>query len=430
MALTFKRDQIADLAINASKLDNSTITASQIALTGAFNFGSSSGFSVPTPTSTGHATTKGYVDSAIDGLGWKDSVRAATTVNGALSTAYASGQAIDGITLSTGDRILIKDQTASDDNGIYVVAASGAPVRSSDMNQDSEVRGAACFVREGTTQADTGWVCTVDTPVTIGTTALPFAQFSGGGSLVGGDGVIISGNTVSVDLKASGSGLDFAAGDLGIAAGGVTNAMLAGSIANAKLSNDAVTIAAGTALTGGGAVQLGSSVTLNVVDVGNAQIAANAGIADSKLATIAASNKVSGSAVQLADTNATLVNAGGAGGLEIKIGSTGGLQAVAAGLEAKLDGAGGLGSTASGLKVAASGVTNDMLAGSIADGKLSTIAASNKVSGSAVQLKALNKTIEDNTGLEIRFDSTGGLKAVAGGAAVKLDAGGGLSTVA
>lgn len=118
-----------------------------------------------------------YVDNLVNGLSWKNSVRVATTVNGTLATAFENGDTVDGVTLATGDRILIKNQTASENNGIYTVNASGAPTRAVDMDSALEFSGSAVFVREGTVNADTAWVETAEV-TTVGTDPVTFAQFS------------------------------------------------------------------------------------------------------------------------------------------------------------------------------------------------------------------------------------------------------------
>lgn len=135
------------------------------------------------PTSAQDAATKNYVDLAVQGITWKAPVRAATTTTGTLASAYANGSVIDGVTLATGDRILIKNQTTGTENGIYVVAASGAPTRATDADAGSELAQAATYVREGTTQADSAWVMTNDGTITIGTTSLTFVQFSQSGGV-------------------------------------------------------------------------------------------------------------------------------------------------------------------------------------------------------------------------------------------------------
>src|SRR3954447_7874218 len=97
---------------------------------------------VASPSSAADATNKSYVDNLITGLSWKLDVRAATTANGTLATAYANGQVVDGVTLATGDRILIKNQTTQTENGIYTVNASGAPTRATDADATSELNNA------------------------------------------------------------------------------------------------------------------------------------------------------------------------------------------------------------------------------------------------------------------------------------------------
>ena len=157
------------------------------------------------PTADADAANKGYVDGVAQGLDVKDSVVATTTANGTLSTAFANGQSIDGVTLQTGDRILIKNQTTASQNGIYNVTASGAPSRTTDMGTGSNAAGAFVFVEQGTVNAENGFTCTSDTgSAVVGTNNLTFAQFSGAGQIIAGDGLDKSGNTLSVDLKANG----------------------------------------------------------------------------------------------------------------------------------------------------------------------------------------------------------------------------------
>lgn len=145
------------------------------------------------------AVNKGQLDAAVVGYDWKPSVRVATTAQGAIASAYANAQVVDGVTLATNDRILIKDQTAGGENGIYTVNASGAPTRSTDADTTAEVTaGLAVFVEEGTVNADTGWIITNNGTITVGTTALVFTQFSGIGALVAGTGLTKTGNTVNV----------------------------------------------------------------------------------------------------------------------------------------------------------------------------------------------------------------------------------------
>jgi hypothetical protein len=157
-----------------------------------------------TPTVSTDAATKGYVDATAQGLDVKDSVLAATTTNGTLATAFENGQVIDGVTLATNDRILIKNQTDQTANGIYIVQATGAPVRSSDMDAGADFPGAFTFVEEGTVNADSGFVCTTNSPVTLGSTNITWTQFSGTGTFTASAGVVLTGNDFQGVVVASG----------------------------------------------------------------------------------------------------------------------------------------------------------------------------------------------------------------------------------
>ena len=112
-------------------------------------------------------------------LSWKPPVRVATTAAGTLASSFENGDTVDGITLATDDRILIKDQASGAENGIYTVNASGAPTRAVDFDDVGKAEGAAVLVREGTANADTVFVCTTDGTITIGTTATVWAAVSG-----------------------------------------------------------------------------------------------------------------------------------------------------------------------------------------------------------------------------------------------------------
>ena len=188
-----------DTGVRTNRLDQ------MAAPTGAVSLNSQKITGLADPTADADAANKGYVDGVAQGLDVKDSVVATTTANGTLSTAFANGQSIDGVTLQTGDRILIKHQTTASQNGIYNVQASGAPSRATDMATGANAAGAFVFVEQGTVNAENGFTCTSDTgSAVVGTNNLTFAQFSGAGQIIAGDGLDKSGNTLSVDLKANG----------------------------------------------------------------------------------------------------------------------------------------------------------------------------------------------------------------------------------
>ena len=146
------------------------------------------------PTSDSDAATKAYVDATKQGLDVKDSVRVSTTANITLSGT----QSVDGVNVIAGDRVLVKNQTTGSENGIYVVAA-GAWTRAVDANSDADVTsGMFTFVEEGTSNGDSGYVMTTNAPITLGTTALVFTQFSGAGQVGAGNGLTKTGNTLDV----------------------------------------------------------------------------------------------------------------------------------------------------------------------------------------------------------------------------------------
>lgn len=160
------------------------------------------------PTADQDAATKAYVDAARAGLDVKQSVRMATTgpLSGSITgTITLSMGIIDSVVPVVGNRILVKDQTNPSENGIYTFTTltgggtNATLTRATDADSSEEVTtGMFTFVAEGTTNADSGWVLTTNDTITLGTTALAFAQFSGAGQITAGAGMVKSGNTLDV----------------------------------------------------------------------------------------------------------------------------------------------------------------------------------------------------------------------------------------
>ena len=182
---------ISDLssAVQATRLDQFAAPTASVGLGGQRVTG------LADPVAATDAATKGYVDAAVNGTDWKQSVRVATTGSITLSGL----QTVDGISLVAGDRVLVKDQSDAKTNGLYV-AASGAWSRSTDANSASTVTaGLSVMVEEGTVQADSQWRLITDGAIVLGTTSLVFAQIGAGTTYSAGAGISIVGNTVAVD---------------------------------------------------------------------------------------------------------------------------------------------------------------------------------------------------------------------------------------
>jgi hypothetical protein len=203
-------DEAGTLSFNASGGVSSIAgTANQITAstsTGAVTLSLPSAVTFPgtvtlnaDPSQALEAATKQYVDAVAEGLHVHASVKAATTSNIDLSTDLEAGDIIDGVTLSAGDRVLVKNQSTTSQNGIYVASTSGAAVRASDYNSAAEIDpGDFFFVTGGTTYDNSGWVQTA-TITTLGTDPIVFEQFSGAGTYVAGNGLTLTGNSFSIN---------------------------------------------------------------------------------------------------------------------------------------------------------------------------------------------------------------------------------------
>jgi antitoxin component YwqK of YwqJK toxin-antitoxin module len=150
------------------------------------------------PQDSTDAATKAYVDAVSEGLHIHASARVAISGNISIANGLENGDTAGGVTLATGDRVLVKDQTNSAENGIYVVQASGQALRATDFDTATEVdSGDFIFVTSGT-YANTGWVQTLK-PATIGSDPLSFTQFSGAGTFTAGNGLTLDGTVFEID---------------------------------------------------------------------------------------------------------------------------------------------------------------------------------------------------------------------------------------
>lgn len=155
---------------------------------------------VVAPSADADIATKGYVDGVAQGLDAKNSVRLASTAALTLTDVH-DGLSLDGFTLATGQRVLLKNQAAPEENGIYVAAATGAPARATDADAWAKLVSAYVLIEEGTANKDTGWVCKADSGGTLGSTALDWVKFS---SVAGNHGSThAAGGTDPVQMAAS-----------------------------------------------------------------------------------------------------------------------------------------------------------------------------------------------------------------------------------
>ena len=243
--------------------------ARQLRFTGNLDLQTNKIVNLTDPTANQDAATKSYVDAQVAGgvIDFKESVRVATTATGTLASDFENNDVIDGVTLATNDRILIKNQSSGDENGIYIVQATGAPSRSSDADTSAEVTsGLFCFVEEGTSNAKTGWLLTTTGTITLDTTALTFEKFSEVGQLledlVAGAGLTKTAETVDVVAATSG-GLTANANDITINLD--TNSGL-------NLGANGISVGAGSGLAAsGGDVNVGAAtsggITVNADDI-------------------------------------------------------------------------------------------------------------------------------------------------------------------
>ncbi|MGW0682878.1 hypothetical protein ACWD2L_05890 [Streptomyces sp. NPDC002754] len=309
------------------------------------------GINAGDPSTGTDLANKQYVDALVRGLSWKASVRAASTADVTVSSAPST---LDGVTLAGGDRVLLKNQTAASENGIYVfTAAASALTRATDADTASELIGATVTVTEGSTLADKVYRLLTDN-VTLGTTSLSWTEVGGSSaSYTAGDGLAESpAGTFNVN---TGTGLEVSSDTVRIA-----------------------TSAAGAGLTGGGGSALaiasssagaGLTLTAGVFDVvGDASITVSAN-------SLGLASGVAGSALTL--TSGVLDVAAGTG-LEV---SSDALRIAAAAAGNGLTGGGGSAlavNTGTGLTITADAVQVDstvvrQYAAAIGDGSTTNI---------------------------------------------------------
>ena len=299
--------------------------------------------SVGTPTQATDAATKGYVDAVKQALDIKDSVRVATTANltatasgtGAGKTLTNSGTqaalTIDSIVLVVGNRVLVKDQTTQSDNGIYTVTTVGSAsvnwvltrATDADNSPTGEVTpGMFTFVEEGTIGADNGYVLTTDGTVTIDTTALTFVQFSGAGSVIAGDGLTKSGNTLNVvgttnRILVNADSIDISSSYVGqssittlgtISAGTWNGSVIGATYGGTGINNGSYTITLGGNISTAGSLTTAGAYATTLTTTGNTSVTLPT---SGTLATLAGTESLSNKTITASSFSGTTLAASG-----------------------------------------------------------------------------------------------------------------------
>lgn len=186
-------------AIALTKLAEAVVQADGgQALTGNLPFGGNKGTGAADGTADSDLATVGQARNFAQAKDRKDGVDFATAVAGTLASSFENGDSVDGVTLVTGMRGLIKDQGTASENGIYTINASGPPTRATDADSSAKVTsGMSTWVRLGA-NANTEWTLNTADPIVLGTTALAFVQTGASTSVVAGDGLTLTGDTLDV----------------------------------------------------------------------------------------------------------------------------------------------------------------------------------------------------------------------------------------
>src|SRR6056300_445368 len=264
---------VDDITINGSTIQT-TASNTDITLSphGTGTVVVPSGYELRTGLTAESLVNKAYVDAIAEGLHVHASTKAATTQTLAAESGdtvtYSNGSSgvgatltlstgistLDGYTLVDGDRILIKNESNTAHNGIYIRTSSTVFTRAIDFDTIAEVAsGDFLFVENGTANGSNGYVQTEPTTA-IGTSAIVFEQFSGAGQITAGAGLSKTGN--QLDVEVDDSSIQIVADTLQVKSLGITNAMLAGSIDGAKIENFVFTDESSTQ----GAVQIGNAM--------------------------------------------------------------------------------------------------------------------------------------------------------------------------
>ncbi len=206
------------------------------------------------PSVSSEAATKNYVDQAVAGLRTRVIAEAATTANISLTTDLENGDTLDGVTLVTGDRVLVKDQTDATENGLYLVVASGTASRDPEHDTIAELSGQMIVVNQGTVNDNKIFLCTTDSDATIGVSNITYTVITPANV----------GTVTSVGVADSGSS-EFTVANSPITSSG-TITLAVNSIANTKITGLGTSSTLNVGTSANNVVQLDGSAKLPAVD--------------------------------------------------------------------------------------------------------------------------------------------------------------------
>ena len=285
---------MTEIAVDNVNLNGNTISTTNsngdmvLAPNGTGSVTVPSGYSARAGFGSDSLVNKSYVDSVANGLDVKASVRVATTANlagtydnsaGTITAGSNGAIAVDGVTLTANDRILVKDQSTGTQNGFYKVTATGGAgaafvlTRTPDADAASELTaGAFTFTEEGTANADNGYVLSTNGAITLGSTAIAFEQFSGAGQIAAGNGLTKTRNTI--DVVGTADKITVSSNAITIASGyvGQTSITTLGTIATGVWNGTAIAVGSGgtglSSIAKGSVLVANSANTLSALDGG------------------------------------------------------------------------------------------------------------------------------------------------------------------
>ena len=313
--------KLAAACISTAKIANNAVTADKVDTSGTYDF-SPGNLRAGTPSNASDVTPKSYVDGLVgSGVYWKEPARVASTAN--INLSNPGTDTFDGVQITSGQRILIKDQSSNTENGVYDFNGSGSALtRSTDANSADELNGLAIFIKEGTANADQGYYQSSEIS-SLGSSPVTFVQFTGLGQITAGNGLTKTGNRLDVAVGngiqisgdavvfRAGAGLDFAGSDVDVQ---VDNSSIEidGSGNLQVKANGIVSAMIGTNQVTGAEIAALTVATANLADnsVTSAKIGASS-VTEAKIASNAVSSaKIAGSAVTAAKIAAAVAGDG------------------------------------------------------------------------------------------------------------------------